>query len=52
MHPIWVRETTCDRRIPWGDDFNGNAWRNLTTGEYRYVAVGHTPAFASTEREP
>ncbi len=41
--PTWVRVPEHDRRIARGDDFAGDAWRHLETGELRYVAVGRKP---------
>ena len=39
----FIREPDHDRRIGRGDDFAGDAWRDLRTGEIKYVAVGHRP---------
>lgn len=38
---VWIREPAADRRIRRGDDFAGDAWRHIRTGELRYTAVGH-----------
>lgn len=39
----WERYRSEDRRIGYGDDFAGNAWRNIDTGEITYTAVGKGP---------
>jgi len=37
------RAPNHDRRIRRGDDFAGDAWRDLETGSIVYVAVGQHP---------
>lgn len=39
----WERAPEHDRRIGWGDDWAGDAWRHRPTGTLRYVAVGCRP---------
>ena len=40
---MWERAPEHDKRIGRGDDYAGDAWRHVETGELRYVAVGHNP---------
>lgn len=39
----YERAPEHDKRIRRGDDFAGDAWRDIKTGEIRWVAVGYTP---------
>jgi hypothetical protein len=39
---MWQRKPGLDKRIARGDDFAGDAWINMGTGEVRYVAVGQS----------
>jgi hypothetical protein len=41
----WARHPKEDKRISRGDDFAGDAWRNLKTGEVRHVAIGKIPSY-------
>ena len=45
MLPIyaWERAPERDKRFASGDDYAGDAWRHIMTGEIRYVAVGQKP---------
>lgn len=36
----WMRDPRKDKRFAWGDDYAGDAWVNVNTGEVHYVAVG------------
>lgn len=36
----WMRTPEHDKRIANGDDFAGDAWKYLPTGEIKYTAVG------------
>ena len=40
--PPFVRESQHDRRIRWGDDYAGDAWRD-SVGTLFWVVVGHVP---------
>lgn len=40
---MWERFPELDKRIAWGDDYAGDAWRNVITGEIRWCVVGHNP---------
>lgn len=40
----YIRVPGNDKRIARGDDYAGDAWRNVKTGEIVIVAVGHSPA--------
>jgi hypothetical protein len=42
-HSPWHREPSSDRRIRRGDDYAGDAWRNVHSGELRHVGVGQRP---------
>jgi hypothetical protein len=44
MNARFIRVPEHDRRIRRGDDFAGDAWLDLATGEVIYVAVGYCPA--------
>jgi hypothetical protein len=39
----WVRAPELDRRVERGDDYAGDAWRYITTGEVKWTAVNHGP---------
>ncbi len=40
----YFRTPMQDKRFARGDDYAGDAWRNVETGEIKIVAVGHSPA--------
>jgi hypothetical protein len=48
----WMRDPTKDRRIKRGDDFSGDAWVNIFTGEIHYCVVGHNFSNYNTEKAP
>lgn len=43
MNKWWERVPEKDRRIERGDDYAGDAWRYIVTGEIKYTAVGYGP---------
>jgi len=43
-----IRVQSKDRRQSLGDDFSGDAWRDLATGELFYVPIG----FNASRRRP
>ncbi len=39
----YVRVPQFDKRVMWGDDFAGDAWKEVATGRIFWVAVGRNP---------
>ena len=51
---VWKRASELDKRIKNGDDFAGDAWKHITTGEIHYVSVsvGIIPEWVQTHYVP
>lgn len=39
----WVRAPEHDKRVAWGDDYAGDAWLYIATGEIRWTVVNAGP---------
>jgi hypothetical protein len=46
----WQRKPELDKRFKHGDDYAGDAWQNIETGEIRYVAVGVCAEFKQRKK--
>lgn len=40
MPDSWLRMPELDKRVALGDDFAGDAWRHILTGQVRWAVVG------------
>ena len=49
---VWQRAPALDKRIENDDDFAGDAWEHVQTGNVHYVSVGVTPEWVEEHQGP